>query len=116
LNALPDAETFPPHVGQTDGARARGQYRMETLIAQFGGDVLMPDVRHLIAQWRVDATIKVVGALRSASLKPPPFSFVWRRRGFFSFWGLVSLAAQKTLYARLAGVAHSSTRSSPRVR
>jgi hypothetical protein len=27
-----------------------GQNRKETLIAQFGGDVLMPDVRHLIAQ------------------------------------------------------------------
>jgi hypothetical protein len=24
-----------------------GQYRKETLIARFGGDVLMPDVRHL---------------------------------------------------------------------
>jgi hypothetical protein len=29
---------------------ARGQYRKETLIARFGGDVLMPDVRHLIAE------------------------------------------------------------------
>jgi hypothetical protein len=28
----------------------RGQYRQETLIARFGGDVLMPDVRHLIAE------------------------------------------------------------------
>jgi hypothetical protein len=28
----------------------RGQYRKETLIAQFGADVLMPGVRHLIAQ------------------------------------------------------------------
>jgi hypothetical protein len=28
----------------------RGQYRKETLIARFGGDVLMPDVRHLIAE------------------------------------------------------------------
>jgi hypothetical protein len=28
----------------------RGQYRKETLVARFGGDVLMPDVRHLIAQ------------------------------------------------------------------
>jgi hypothetical protein len=28
----------------------RGQYRKETLIARFGGDVLMPDVRRLIAQ------------------------------------------------------------------
>jgi hypothetical protein len=27
-----------------------GQYRKETLIARFGGDVLMPDVRHLIAE------------------------------------------------------------------
>jgi hypothetical protein len=27
-----------------------GQYRKDTLIARFGGDVLMPDVRHLIAQ------------------------------------------------------------------
>jgi hypothetical protein len=30
----------------------RGQYRKGTLIARFGGDVLMPDVRHLIAQCR----------------------------------------------------------------
>jgi hypothetical protein len=30
----------------------RGQYRKETLIARFGGDVLMPDVRHLIADAR----------------------------------------------------------------
>jgi hypothetical protein len=28
----------------------RGQYRKETLIARFGGDVLMPDLRHLIAE------------------------------------------------------------------
>jgi hypothetical protein len=28
----------------------RGQYRKETLIARFGGGVLMPDVRHLIAE------------------------------------------------------------------
>jgi hypothetical protein len=28
----------------------RGQYRKETLIARFGGAVLMPDVRHLIAE------------------------------------------------------------------
>jgi hypothetical protein len=28
----------------------RGQYRKDRLIARFGGDVLMPDVRHLIAQ------------------------------------------------------------------
>jgi hypothetical protein len=28
----------------------RGQYRKQTLIARFGGDVLMPDVRHLIAE------------------------------------------------------------------
>jgi hypothetical protein len=27
-----------------------GQYRKDTLVARFGGDVLMPDVRHLIAQ------------------------------------------------------------------
>jgi hypothetical protein len=27
-----------------------GQYRKETLVARFGGDVLMPEVRHLIAQ------------------------------------------------------------------
>jgi hypothetical protein len=31
----------------------RGQYRKETLIARFGGDVLMPDVRHLIALLRL---------------------------------------------------------------
>jgi hypothetical protein len=28
----------------------RGQYRKKTLVARFGGDVLMPDVRHLIAE------------------------------------------------------------------
>ncbi|MBO0756907.1 MAG: hypothetical protein J2P54_13685 [Bradyrhizobiaceae bacterium] len=28
----------------------RGQYRKETLIEKFGGDVLMRDVRHLIAE------------------------------------------------------------------
>jgi hypothetical protein len=28
----------------------RGQYRKETLIKKFGGDVLTPDARHLIAQ------------------------------------------------------------------
>jgi hypothetical protein len=28
----------------------RGQYRKETLIARSGGELLMPDVRHLIAQ------------------------------------------------------------------
>jgi hypothetical protein len=28
----------------------RVQYRKDTLIARFGGDVLMPGVRHLIAQ------------------------------------------------------------------
>jgi hypothetical protein len=28
----------------------RGQYRVETLIGKFGGNVLMPDVRHLIAE------------------------------------------------------------------
>jgi hypothetical protein len=28
----------------------RGQNRKDTLVARFGGDVLMPDVRHLIAQ------------------------------------------------------------------
>jgi hypothetical protein len=28
----------------------RGQYRKDTLVARFGGDVLMLDVRHLIAQ------------------------------------------------------------------
>jgi hypothetical protein len=33
-----------------DHCPRRGQYRKETLITRFGGDVLMPDVRHLIAQ------------------------------------------------------------------
>jgi hypothetical protein len=28
----------------------RGQYRKDTLIVRFGGDVLMPDVRHLVAR------------------------------------------------------------------
>jgi hypothetical protein len=36
---------------------SRGQYRKETLIARFGSEMLMPDMRHLIAQclagWRV---------------------------------------------------------------
>jgi hypothetical protein len=35
-----------------DHCPRRGQYRKETLIARFGGDVLMPDVRQLIAQCR----------------------------------------------------------------
>jgi hypothetical protein len=30
----------------------RGQYRNETLVARFGGDVLMPDARHLIVECR----------------------------------------------------------------
>jgi hypothetical protein len=33
-----------------DHCSRRGQYRKETLIARFDGDVLMPDVRHLIAE------------------------------------------------------------------
>jgi hypothetical protein len=33
-----------------DHCPRRGQYRKDTLIARLGGDVLMPDVRHLIAQ------------------------------------------------------------------
>jgi hypothetical protein len=33
-----------------DYCHRRGQYRKETLIARFSGDVLMPDVRHLIAE------------------------------------------------------------------
>jgi hypothetical protein len=33
-----------------DHCPRRGQYRKDTLIARFGADVLMPDVRHLIAQ------------------------------------------------------------------
>jgi hypothetical protein len=33
-----------------DHCPRRGQYRKEMLIARFGGDVLMPDVGHLIAQ------------------------------------------------------------------
>jgi hypothetical protein len=32
-----------------DHCPRRGQYRKETLVARFGGDVLMPDVRHPIA-------------------------------------------------------------------
>jgi hypothetical protein len=28
----------------------KGQYRKETLIAQYGSDVTMPDLRHLIAK------------------------------------------------------------------
>jgi hypothetical protein len=31
-----------------DPCPRRGQYRKETLIAQFGGDALMLEVRHLI--------------------------------------------------------------------
>jgi hypothetical protein len=40
-------------IGQVAGnsiVPRRSQYRKETLVARFGGDVLMPDVRHLIAQ------------------------------------------------------------------
>jgi hypothetical protein len=33
-----------------DHCPRRGQYRKETLVARFNGDVLMPDVRHLIAE------------------------------------------------------------------
>jgi hypothetical protein len=33
-----------------DHCPRRGQYRKDTVIARFGDDVLMPDVRHLIAQ------------------------------------------------------------------
>jgi hypothetical protein len=41
----------------------RGQYRKDTLIARFGGDVLMPDVRHLIAKCpRKDAPGAACGA------------------------------------------------------
>jgi hypothetical protein len=28
----------------------RGQYRKETLVTRIGGDLLMPDVRHLITE------------------------------------------------------------------
>jgi hypothetical protein len=37
------------------------RHRKETLIARFGGNVLMPDVRHLIAQC---APVKMLRALR----------------------------------------------------
>jgi hypothetical protein len=33
-----------------DQCPRRGRYRKRTLIARFGGDVLMPDARHLIAE------------------------------------------------------------------
>jgi hypothetical protein len=33
-----------------DLCRRRGQYRKDALITRFGGDVLMSNVRHLIAQ------------------------------------------------------------------
>jgi hypothetical protein len=33
-----------------DLCSCRGQYRKDTLLARFGGDVLMPDVCHLIAK------------------------------------------------------------------
>jgi hypothetical protein len=33
-----------------DHCPRRGQYRKETLLARFGGDVKMPDLRHLIAK------------------------------------------------------------------
>jgi hypothetical protein len=33
-----------------DHCPRRGHYRKETLLARFGGDVLMPDVRHPIAE------------------------------------------------------------------
>jgi hypothetical protein len=46
----------------------RGQYRKETLIARFGGDVLMPDVRHLIAQCVIrDASSETRKAARFGS-------------------------------------------------
>jgi hypothetical protein len=32
-----------------DHCPRRGQYRKDTLIEEFSGDMLMPDVRHLIA-------------------------------------------------------------------
>jgi hypothetical protein len=39
-----------PHGAVCDHCPRSGQYRKETLIARFGGDVLMPDARHLIAE------------------------------------------------------------------
>lgn len=40
----------------------RGQYRKETLVALFGGDILMPDLRHKIAQCpRFDAPGEACG-------------------------------------------------------
>jgi hypothetical protein len=47
----------------------RGQYRKGTFIARFGGDVLMPDVRHLIAECpRKDVPGAACGVL--ATLEP----------------------------------------------
>jgi hypothetical protein len=54
-----------------------GQYREETLIARFGGGVLMPDVRHLIAECpRKDAL--PARSRRTESLISPTFN--WRSR------------------------------------
>jgi hypothetical protein len=44
------ADINTQHVLNVPLCPRRGQYRKETLISRFGGDVLMPGVRHLIAE------------------------------------------------------------------
>jgi hypothetical protein len=41
----------------------KGQYRKETLIAQYGPDVTMPDLRHLIAKSAIGARGRVRATL-----------------------------------------------------
>jgi len=46
----PNLAQWPyPMVLACDHCPRKGQYRKQTLLARFGGDVKMPDVRHLIA-------------------------------------------------------------------
>jgi hypothetical protein len=49
ISACPTLAEWPYRMVRlaSDLCPRRGQYRKETLIVRFGGDVLMPDVRHL---------------------------------------------------------------------
>ena len=52
-----------------DPCDRRGQYRKETLIAKFGGDVLMPDLRQKIANCqRRDAPGQACGVFLRGSV------------------------------------------------
>jgi hypothetical protein len=69
----------------------RGQYRKETLIARFSGDVLMPAVRHLIAQCpRKDAPGQACGVYyvvaSAMSRLPPPSSVQVRELDLADLW------------------------------